>query len=120
METEFNFNSLPCTSIEQSTRLLAIGLKKETADMTWFRRSKNADWELDTMPYQGWVEEILPIVDGYALEDIIPAWSVLRLFEMYTGGRYCKWDMSAFKWDDLIDCIEDAIKRGYFNKNYLL
>ena len=33
METKFNFNSAICTNLEQSRRLLALGLKKETADM---------------------------------------------------------------------------------------
>ena len=31
--SEFNFNSQVCTTREQSERLLALGLKKETADM---------------------------------------------------------------------------------------
>ena len=33
MGTKFNFNSAICTSKAQSERLLALGLKKETADM---------------------------------------------------------------------------------------
>lgn len=33
METNLKFNSAICTSREQSERLLALGLKKETADM---------------------------------------------------------------------------------------
>lgn len=117
METKFNFNSAICTSRSQSERLLTLGLKKETADCGHFYERDEYDedyyWETRCIG-EGW-ESHWEVTD----EDI-PAWSVLRLFEMYTGGRYCKWDMSAFKWDDLIDCIEDAIKRGYFNKNYLL
>ena len=35
METKFNFKSAVCTSRSQSERLLALGLKKETADMTY-------------------------------------------------------------------------------------
>ena len=34
METKFNFKSQVCTTIEQSRRLLELGLKKETADMS--------------------------------------------------------------------------------------
>ena len=37
METKFNFNSQICTTREQSERLLALGLKKETADMHHYR-----------------------------------------------------------------------------------
>lgn len=33
MISEFNFKSSVCTSREQSERLLALGLKKETSDM---------------------------------------------------------------------------------------
>ena len=35
METKFNFKSQTCTDRNQSERLLALGLKKETADMCW-------------------------------------------------------------------------------------
>ena len=35
METKFNFNSQICTTREQSERLLALGLKPETADMKY-------------------------------------------------------------------------------------
>lgn len=31
---EFNFKSQICTTREQSERLIALGIKKETADMT--------------------------------------------------------------------------------------
>lgn len=34
--SKFNFNSKPCTSREQSKRLLALGIKKETADCGHF------------------------------------------------------------------------------------
>lgn len=33
----FEFKSQICTSIEQSKRLLELGLKKETADMVWIK-----------------------------------------------------------------------------------
>ena len=49
------FNSQICTSREQSERLLALGVKPETADMSWFRRSKNAEWEINTYAYTIWV-----------------------------------------------------------------
>ena len=32
MEAKFNFNSAICTTREQSQRLIALGLKKETGD----------------------------------------------------------------------------------------
>ena len=36
MDTKFNFKSSICTSREQSGRLLALGLKKETADCCYY------------------------------------------------------------------------------------
>ena len=42
MKTKFNFNSQICTTREQSERLLALGLKKDTADMYY--------WYLDLKP----------------------------------------------------------------------
>lgn len=38
METKFNFESQICTTKEQSERLIALGLKKETADMCYFKK----------------------------------------------------------------------------------
>ena len=122
METKFNFNSSACTSREQSERLLALGIRNETADMTWFRRSKNADWESSTISYKEWVEEILPIVDGYTFEDIIPAWSLHRLIEMTHKNTI---DNNAVvlsrnqTYDQLIDRIARQIKEECFNKDYL-
>lgn len=36
METNFNFKSQICTTREQSERLIALGLKKETADCCYY------------------------------------------------------------------------------------
>ena len=38
---DFNFKSQICTTREQSERLLALGLKKETADMHHYMWSEN-------------------------------------------------------------------------------
>ena len=67
MKTKFNFNSQICTTREQSERLLALGLKKETADCCW-----TID-ERDNI--------ILSLIDD-AVEYIEPAWSLGRLIEM--------------------------------------
>ena len=113
METKFNFNSQVCTSRNQSERLLALGLKKETADMVhYFSQSLAQDWT------------IVPLTDGEIAKYIrgleIPAWSLHRLFKVYTKKiPYSTWNMAQFNWDKLIDCIEDDIATGYFNKEYL-
>ena len=70
---ETNFNSQICTTREQSERLLALGLKKETADCVWIEMSKD-DWRIDA---NGWKAYYSIIEEGIA-----PAWSLHRLIEM--------------------------------------
>ena len=123
METKFNFNSSPCTSIEQSKRLLALGLKKETADMAylWYGRAEDDTPLLMDKPsivYQG----IMTTHD-------LPAWSLHRLIEMmpmYFKETKIEIRSEAVKmamkdgnlYDNLIDIIADCIKEGCFNKEY--
>ena len=90
METKFNFNSAICTSLEQSRKLLALGLKKETADMSYRYQRTSGDYELSVFAY----EDILRLKDrmnnrkvlGMGWEEMygkdIPAWSMHRLIEM--------------------------------------
>ena len=73
METKFNFKSQICTTREQSERLLALGLKKETADM---HHSYYTRGSFDGSKSHFWKEET-----GYN-EKAIPAWSLHRLIEM--------------------------------------
>ena len=109
METKFNFNSQICTSREQSERLLALGLKKETADMTWkFSYLMKGVPQYDCLAESTWDEETIARYvqhcglmnltehwkhsDGTQMssEDVyaeitkkdIPAWSLHRLIEM--------------------------------------
>ena len=130
METKFNFNSQICTTKEQSERLLALGLKKETADM-WYPHFEK------TYP--------IPLVDEVLTTDDIPAWSLHRLIEMmpfdvipeggfdncftliknYPKGYSVEYDGFSYYhkeniYDTIIDGIEHLIKEGYFNKKYLV
>lgn len=118
--SEFNFKSSPCTSREQSERLLALGLKKETADMKY----------PCTREYYGGVltEGIssLPIIIDTEDDDIteydIPAWSLHRLIKLAYGN----WNEDIVpvylgnSYDMLIGRIEFQIKQGKFNKEYLV
>lgn len=117
MKTKFNFKSQPATSREQSERLLALGLKKETADMHHYMWSEGY-WDTQACP---------PRRDS---PRYIPAWSLHRLLEMmnpgfHTGGHYIIFDDttefmdSKNIYDNLCDCFEWLIKEGYFNKEYL-
>ena len=138
METKFNFNSQICTTREQSEQLLALGIKKETADMVhFFSQSLAQDWT------------IVPLADGETARYIqgleIPAWSLHRLIEMmpldvvpeggfdniftltknYPSGYSVEYDGFSYYhkkniYDTLIEGIEHLIKEGYFNKEYLI
>ena len=139
METKFNFNSAICTSRSQSERLLALGLKKETADMCH-------------TPFRSFNGETLEYTEHYSLPlgKDIPAWSLHRLVEMMPSPIKCRngYDYANLSvntelvqyrfydtdymhdecyehfndgnlYENVIDCIEWLIKEGYFNKEYL-
>ena len=138
METKFNFNSQICTTREQSERLLALGLKKETADCCW------------TIDERG--NTAISLIDD-AVEYIEPAWSLGRLIEMLpspipiseklpTFHHHAYLDLSKvsahYYWEDydgaekalasfygngffavIVDATEWLIKEGNFPKEYL-
>ena len=120
METKFNFKSAVCTSRSQSEHLLALGLKKETADCYWVNH-------LDI-----WI----PIADRPLDDNDIPAWSLGRLFALANGvdwraeitlkdERYgIHYEFASYWYDDIFEAviawIENDIKEGYFNKEYLV
>ena len=130
METNFNFKSQICTDKNQSERLLALGLKKETADMGWVKLLEGDGY-------------MMAIAEDYSFIDI-PAWSLDRLRELipeniFTGVRN-QWHRVMYNgiltyeegddslvlfreeniYDRCISCIEWLIKEGYFNKEYLV
>ena len=99
----FEFKSAICTSLSQSERLLALGLKKETADCYW------------TKPFGDWIA----IVGGGKIdEDNIPAWSLHRLL-LLLDCAYIELDANN-PFEDCITRIEFMIKESkIFNKDYL-
>lgn len=137
---ELKFNSQVCTTIEQSQRLLNLGLKPETADMyhtTYYDANDNNN----SARYTCVRHRILPL-----LSQDIPAWSLHRLMELlpqdihlddYVDTHYYP-TINPFKviyvnshhlwiyqrdegclYDKLIDTIEWTIKNNFFNKEYL-
>lgn len=135
METNLKFNSAICTSREQSSRLLALGLKKETADITYFNdKICLAAYNEMECPYDNLVH---------------PAWSIHRLIEMLPKEIFhqskqwhlflslCYEDAISYEecdssqpcylhfcssdniYDNIIETIEWLIKEGYFDKEYL-
>lgn len=133
------FNSQICTTKEQSERLLALGLKKGTADCCWsfnigvYNESRRYTLVLGKCEY---------------MHDI-PAWSLHRLIEMMPNKirrfdssaslivsnekvqyylhdvEYSDYLTSAGCWksgniyDNIIDCIGWLIIEGFINKEYL-
>ena len=111
METKFNFNSQICTTREQSERLLALGLKKETADM--YYQKLNDKWTpLVGQPFS---------YGGLRGSYLIPAWSLHRLIEICNHKEQ---DLNIVipygrTYDAMIARVKWLIKEGYFSKEYL-
>lgn len=99
------FNSQICTTKEQSERLLALGLKKETADCFWLSNTSSITGKTHCRIIVGEFEE-----DNRC----VPAWSFHRLLELcnvfYIGHK---------DYDSLINYLENLIKEDCFNKDYL-
>lgn len=140
MENNLKFNSQVATSRVQSERLLALGLKKETADMYL------------CPSVDGTIYQVVQLPDSSFAEDEIPAWSLHRLVMLMpkcvrahsSGDDSPRLHPYVPKFDyqgvtienideilaefyqhtdlfgNIIDCIEWLIKEGYFNKEYLV
>jgi hypothetical protein len=115
-EKKMKFNSKICTSREQSERLLALGLKKETADMNYTRLSKGDHWTLFIGLPMGY--------DEIPNEYLLPAWSLHRLIVLNLDtdlpSAYEGIEGQKNIYDEVIDYLEWLIKEGYFNKEYLV
>ena len=130
------FNSQIATSLVQSERLLALGHKKETADMCSVidHVSDGGKWEeVDT------IFSFTPD-DWNFRESVTPRWSLHRLLSMLPDDApKIYWILDganiSMEWENddsdffphrgnmyngIISCIEWLIKEGYFNKEYLV
>lgn len=113
------FNSQVCTSIEQSQRLLELGLKPETADCTL----AIINGEPVAFIGQTKIDCSKITVNGNEIEkkEIIhyPAWSLHRLLYILYPREDVYPIMPSTAYDDIIDEIEDEINCGDINKEYL-
>ena len=100
---EFNFNSQICTTKEQSERLIALGLKKETADMVYFQHWQNAAQKKHDV-------DVLS-------EDNTPAWSLHRLIEILDTNPFV-FNLNC-GYDNVIDHVEEYIRSGFIDTRYL-
>lgn len=129
----FEFKSQICTTKEQSERLLALGLKKETADMyitnmSWNKPDYIDEWQICSISYCDEVSFLES--NGLQLEktvwSIIPTWSLHRLMEIaYTGDilgcvalNFHERNISAY-YEQVIKVIEYLINIKEFNPEYL-
>ena len=129
-----NFKTPISTTREQSERLLALGVKPETADMCYNLYFASAPPEINNYG-----------ADLYKDRCFIPSWSLARLLEMMPteiDNDYCSavlqitpsviqyWCFSEEEsyvmfnrtdiFDNAIECIGWLIRNDYFNKEYLI
>ena len=103
------FKSQICTSRSQSEKLLALGLKKETADM--YYQKLNDRWELRIGQ---------PITYGSLLgKYFYPAWSMHRLLEILSYTPELSDFAIELQYDAMIIHIANAIEANNINKDYL-
>ena len=113
------FNSQICTTREQSDRLLKLGVKAETADMT--RSSGNKI--VYEFPYVASIRFLITN-KGAKFSDIEPAWSLDRLIEMLKDSETPEdykvdFHVGLNRYDEIIALIQSLIHIGRFNKEYL-
>ena len=108
-------NSQICTTVEQSERLLGLGLKKETADIVhYFSQSLAQDWLLYHLQMVK-LRKIYKVLKS--LRGVCTGLLEMRLQDRYSCEFHLYEDEDAYK--KIIDLIEWQIKEGYFNKEYL-
>lgn len=104
------FNSQICTTKIQSERLLALGLKAETADMRYILFEGDLEPCIRAMP---WNSICIPCRNNF------PAWSLHRLIEIYDKTCIFWTDCWDNPYEAMISRIANKIKWGELNKEYL-
>jgi hypothetical protein len=135
------FNTQICTTIEQSKRLLKLGLDADTSDMLIIPLPNGK--ELIVQKFADESGNLYYKIKGEQWESS-PAWSLHRLIAMLPDFfsnlgrqfnlkmdkcflRYCTarndeyiyFQQKDTLYDNIIDCIEWLIKENHINKNYL-
>ena len=99
----FNFTSQVCTNVEQSKRLLDLGLKSETADC--YNREEEYG-------FSNWIGKP-------SLHSDVPAWSLHRLIEILDSPLIEFNVLSYNPYEVIIRIISECIENGYISKKYL-
>ena len=111
MKIDMEFESQMCTNMEQSERLLALGLKKETADIVI-----RPDNTLIVITENSFIYHNL---EKATQEGYCPAWSLHRLIEIYDKTCIFWTDCFDNPYEAMISRIAGKIKWGELNKEYL-
>jgi hypothetical protein len=107
---DFNFTSQICTNEEQSKRLLALGLKRETADCVMMYYD---GWHIGEAEYFDFDKD--PVEPAWSLDRLICMISDINTSEDYKIEFYTKLN----RYDEAIALIQSLIHIGQFNKEYL-
>lgn len=103
-QEKMEFETQVCTTMEQSERLLALGLKRETADCV-------------IMYYDGWHIGEAEHFD-FDKDPVTPAWSLHRLMKI---GNFV--NIGFLNIDKMYECcitmLEGQIRGGIINEKYL-
>lgn len=105
MKIDMEFESQICTTEEQSERLLALGLKRETADCV-------------IMYYDGWHIGEAEHFD-FDKDPVDPAWSLHRLIEIAGIRAFSPVSTLQGWYDDIIAQIQSLIHIGHIDEKYL-
>ena len=137
-KTELKFNSQICTTKEQSQRLLELGLKPETADMSIITTPIDCDGiKYSLTPYSkinhpkvfgaipAWslhrlkclLPTKIPYASGYLTIEIIN--NVNLMFMTDTSEQRVISFIHENLYESMIKCIKWLINENYFNKEYL-
>lgn len=118
----FEFKSDVCTTKEQSEKLLALGLKKGTADCRHWAYIKDSKGNPIPRRNQKWFTRIgtdeSAQVCGFMVAAFIPAWSLHRLMLIANANDTAFLNIENM-YETLIKMIASNIKWGFINKDYL-
>lgn len=124
---KIEFNTQICTTIEQSKRLLELGLDADTSDMCWLAKKLwGDDVEIpeEDRSYILSTDKDDSFCSRYDV-DCVPAWSLHRLIAMLPDmDRVCITDYCYLKdcskiYDKVISLIEWMIEHEVLYKEYL-
>ena len=109
MAVEFNFKSQVATTIQQSERMIALGIKKETADCYWFFCDIAKEWKCTIL-------SSTQVFKDYPTT-VFPAWSLHRLIEILDTNPFVFYTNCGY--DTVIDHVEEYIRSGFIDTRYL-